>query len=732
MILNAEELVSLTHLPDSSVRAHRLVRKVKRTKAPPPHPQSGGIVLGENTHEGMTSPVVIGTEQRLRHLHILGNSGTGKSTLLLNLICQDIYQNNGVAVLDPHGDLIDDILPFIPQERWNDVILFDASDDEYPIGFNILSTHSELEKTLLASDLVEVFRRLSTSWGHQMRSVLGNAILAFLENSTTGTLPELRRFLIEPAFRNERLSTVTDPEVKYYWEHEFPILKTQSLGPLLTRLDEFLRRKTIRYIVGQKENRLDFGAIMDAGQIFLARLPQGLIGEENSHMLGSLLVSKFHQLAIARQQRDKADRRPFSLYLDEAHHFVTPTLETILSGGRKYGLGLTLAHQGVHQLDGAGNVGQSVLSLTGSRVCFRVGDADARQLAEGFSYFERTDLQSLENYEAIARFDRREHDFNLMTITPPELDEQAEWRRAYLRYISRLRYGTPRQDVEAELAAARVMPEKSPVDPFAKRTRDSNVRESHQQPFTEPASSDEQAPVPSKPLTVPAPSPPAPKTTFQAQSPITSRFGSNSTQTHKTKIGVDQLHTSLNPASVLPNAFRSGKGGPEHQYAQHFIKNLALAMQFRVELEFQIEGTRERVDVMIQKGPKRMALEISISTPTEYEARNITKCLDADFDRVLFVSEPKKHFAVRREIALILSPQQLSRVQFSQLKDVSDRLLEFEASCGERQDILRGRRTKVQYHAVSEIEAARRKKAINEISTRSIRRIREPSHTPNR
>src|SRR5205814_9960193 len=215
-----------------------------------------------------------------------------------NLIRQDIENGEGVAVLDPHGDLVDQILGIIPPARIGDVVLVDPADLEYSIGFNILSAHSELEKNLLSSDLVAVFRRLSTSWGDQMTSVLGNAILAFLESSQGGTLADLRRFLVEVDFRKQFLGTVRDPEVVYYWGKEFPLLSGKPQAPLLTRLDTFLRPKLIRYMVSQKKDRLDFRSMMDSKKIVLAKLAQGAIGEENAYLLGTLIVAKLHQMAL--------------------------------------------------------------------------------------------------------------------------------------------------------------------------------------------------------------------------------------------------------------------------------------------------------------------------------------------------------------------------------------------------------------------------------------------------
>ncbi len=218
MLLNSDELLSLVHLPSSSVHSMKLKREERKSKAAPALSLGNSLCLGENDHGGRSGRVTQSPEQRVRHTYVIGASGTGKSTLLLNMIVQDIEKGEGLAVLDPHGDLIDDVFVRIPEKRVNDVVLLDPSDEEFPVGFNILSAHSDLERNLLASDLVSVFKRLSTSWGDQMTVVLANAILAFLESSEGGTLSDLRRFLVEPDFRRRFLDTVRDPEVLYYWQ----------------------------------------------------------------------------------------------------------------------------------------------------------------------------------------------------------------------------------------------------------------------------------------------------------------------------------------------------------------------------------------------------------------------------------------------------------------------------------------------------------------------------------
>ena len=464
MLLNSDELTGFVHLPSSSVRSPVFQRDSGKTKAAPGAVRESGVVIGDNEHLGQTVPVFLTADQRVRHTHIIGSSGTGKSSLMFNLIAQDIQNGDGVAVLDPHGDLINQILGMIPDDRIDDVVLVNPSDVEFPIGFNILQAHSDEEKNLLASDLIAVFRRLASSWGDQMDAVLQNAILAFLESKQGGTLSDLRRFLLEPSFRKQFLETVHDPEIIYYWHKVFPQLTGgKSIGPVLTRLQDFFSRKPLRNMVSQRENKLDFADIMDSGKIFLAKLSEGLCGAENSYLLGTLLVSKFQQLAMARQSQEASKRKHFWLYIDEFDHFISPSMAQILKGTRKYRLGLTLAHQELHQLHADPKVESAVMTHPCTRVVFRVGDDDAKKLGEGFESFDAKSIKNLEKFHAIVRVERNDFDFNL-AVRKPELAENPETRAEEVIAASRKKYGTPRAEVEAALLAG-VRGEQPPPEP---------------------------------------------------------------------------------------------------------------------------------------------------------------------------------------------------------------------------------------------------------------------------
>ncbi len=443
MLLNVRELMTLVHFPGAHIRSHKLARSVSVSKAPPERTHFGEYVLGINTHRNVHQFVCLSDQERLQHIHIIGATGTGKSTLLGSLIYQDIQQGSGIAVLDPHGDLVDTVLSFIPESRINDVVLIDPSDTDYAVGFNMLHAHTPLEQELLSSDLVALFRRFSTSWGDQMNSVFANAIMAILACKDGGTLLDLRRFLIEKSFRDKILATVTDQAILYYWQHEYPLLKSSSLGSILTRLDTFLRPRMIRAMVSQRKS-LNFDVLMDEKKIVLVKLAQGLMGTENSFILGASIIAKFQQAAVARQSKAQHTRTPYYLYIDEFHHFATPSMQSILSGARKYGLGLVVAHQSMSQLAGDSGLASAITANAGTRICFRLGDTDAKRFAEGFTDFTAEHLQNLAVGEAIARIGRAEDDFSLTSLNIP-LDDRFSNQEAIITH-SRCYYATPITD----------------------------------------------------------------------------------------------------------------------------------------------------------------------------------------------------------------------------------------------------------------------------------------------
>lgn len=661
MLLNLDELAALAHLPTSQVQGglERLTRRTKRAPASLTHSQ--GVLIGENEHAGESVEVRLPQGQRLQHTYVLGGSGTGKSTFLLSLIKQDIEAGRGVAVLDPHGDLVDGILARMPEARVSDVILLDPSDEHYPIAFNVLEAHSETERTLLSSDLVGVFRRLSTSWGDQMNSIFANAILAFLESSQGGTLLELRHFLVDPKFRAGFLPSVRDPEIVYYWQREFPLLRGNPQAPILTRLDAFLRPKLIRNMVSQKRSALDFRAILDHRQILLCRLSHGAVGEENAYLLGALVVAKIQQMALSRQDTAEAERSPFFLYLDEFQHFVTPSIATLLSGVRKYALGLTLANQNLAQLTNRNaELVDAVLANAGTRICFRLGDQDARSLASGFSFFEATDLQKLGTGEAIARVGGAENDFNLATYRLADVDPaQRTSRTELVLNASRARWATQ--------------------------------IESGHQPQTE------------------APPPVAlPSVADNSPSPVAAA----------PKAPAPPSRPKVSAVEASP-----GRGGAQHKYLQHLIQRFAEDRGFRAAIEKTVLDGQGAVDVSIERDGLLIACEITVTTATEHEVTNVRKCLRAGYAQVLVVV-PSENARKRITGALDEAGlgEARSRVHPVLIEELPLLLDGFTAPEGKTEKVA-GYTVSVRYSSPPPDEKAGKLDAIRSAITRSIKRL---------
>ncbi len=671
MLLNSRELVSLIHLPSQSVRSEKLVRAVRKTRAAPPLAHGHAYILGENVHQGECTLVTLNTEQRFRHVYVIGATGTGKSTLLQNLILQDIEQGHGVAVLDPHGDLVDRVVGHIPDSRLHDVIYLDPSDPQFPLGLNILSAHSENERTVLASDLVAVFRRLSTSWGDQMTTVFGNAVLAFLESDEGGTLVDLRRFLVEADYRKSFLLTVRDPEIVYYWQKEFPLLTGKPQASILTRLDTFLRPKAIRTMVRQKDG-LNFERIMNGRGILLAKLSQGLIGEENAYLLGTLIVSKLHQAAMARQSLNPADRPPFFCYIDEFQNFLTPSMTAILSGARKYHLGLILAHQELRQLwNRDTEVANSVISNPGTRICFRLGDFDAQKLADGFSNFDAQNLQNLGTGEAVCRIERPEYDFSLNVFPPKTVSaERTIECQDRLKVLSFEKYGCALEETVGQ-----------PVKAETQTTIPASLPASHP--------TNGVLPPPRRPVFIPP-----------EDTPI-----------------VEKVDT--------PEPRMEGKGGPQHKYLQSIIKRMAEEKGYRATLEQPTLDGQGQIDVSLERDGKRIAVEISVTTGSEHEVGNIEKCLRAGYDTVILCS-PEKRTLERVEglVSERLSEADREKINFFQPEEM---ILFFEAEAAPQngtENVVKGYRVKVNYAPVSETEKKVKREAITQVMMQTMRRMK--------
>lgn len=677
MLLNSNELASMAHIPDRSVVSPKLRVYTGKTKKAPADVTGHPLELGVNSHLGQEVKVTLSEQHRLRHMHIIGATGTGKSSLLVKLITQDIEQGRGITVLDPHGDLIDEVIRHVPDERLKDVVLVDPSDTEYPIGLNLLSAHSDAERIVLSSDLVALFRRFATSWGDQMTSVLANAINAILESKEGGTLIDLRRFLVEPGFRNRFLQTVDDPNILYYWKNEFQLLSKNNVAPILTRLDTFLRPRIIRNMMAQKEG-LDFIDVLNNKKILLVKLAQGLIGEENSYLLGTLFVAKLHQAVQSRQNLSPEERKPHYFYIDEFQNFITPSMSAILSGARKYGLGLVLAHQDLDQLAHRDSeLANSVLSNPAIRVCFRCGDKDASKLESGFSYFDSTDLQNLGVGQAIVRVGQKDHDFNLSFSLAPRIDNGiAEAKLRTVVDYCRSSYALHQSMVEDILKEALQV-----ETPLSKPTKHTKATE-------------EQKPLPEKPA----------ETIKGKEEKV------------EPKVGFQTEAQQFVDKEVEKERQR------EHRFIQEYVKKVAEARNFKAVIEEPVNDNTGKVDVGLHRDELKIACEISVTNTPEHEVQNIQKCLTAGYLLVFMISNDSKHLAAIRSLTVSKIDQLLHhRLYFVSKEDFTNQLDLLLAQQSQPKEVrAKGYRVKLNYTGSQDPEG--QKKTLKEVILSSMRR----------
>lgn len=379
---------------------------------------------------GQMTPFGIKEADRRAHMYLIGKTGTGKSTLIERLILQDIKAGHGTALLDPHGDLVERVLAQVPGERQGDVIYFDVPDREQSIGFNPLSNVPQSKRSLAASGLVGVFRKLwSDSWGPRTEHILRNSLLLLLDQPEA-SLADVLRLLSDSRYRTVALKSVRSEQVRDFWVKEFQEyparFKAEAIAPIQNKVGAFLADPTLCRILTQPKSSFNLRQIMDEGKIFLVNLSKGKLGEDTASLLGSLLVSSIGLTAIRRADTPEEARRDFYLYLDEFHTFTTRSLAGMLSELRKYRLNLILAHQYLSQLEP--QVRDAILGNVGTIIAFRIGLPDAELLeSEFFPDFSATDLINLPNYHIYLKLmidGRVSSPFSALTV-PPESEPPA-------------------------------------------------------------------------------------------------------------------------------------------------------------------------------------------------------------------------------------------------------------------------------------------------------------------
>ena len=390
------------------------------------------------------------TDDRRRHVYVIGKTGMGKTVLLENMILSDIYAGHGCCYVDPHGDTAERLIDFIPSWRINDVIYFNPADLDYPIGFNILETVNEKHKHLVASGMMGVFKKIwENLWSARMEYILNNSILALLDNPGS-TLLGINRMLSDADFRKKIVSNVQDPIVKQFWLVEFASYQEkyaqEAVAPIQNKIGQFLSASVIRNIVAQVKSTINIRQLMDQEKILIINLSKGRIGEDNMRLLGGLLITKLQLSAMERVDIPESDRKDFYMYVDEFQNFAVESFASILSEARKYRLCLTMAHQYIAQL--SDEVREAVFGNVGTTITFRVGSPDATYMETEFApRFTPEDIINLPKYNIYLKLlidGVTSHPFSAQTLPP--IAKRTDSEEKVIR-VSRERYTTPRVEI---------------------------------------------------------------------------------------------------------------------------------------------------------------------------------------------------------------------------------------------------------------------------------------------
>lgn len=419
------------------------------------------LVLGETNFRNRNRQFGLKTDDRRRHCYIIGKTGVGKTTLIENMIIQDIQAGRGAALVDPHGDPAENILHFIPSNRVNDVVYFDPSDTDFPIAFNVLETvdpshpRFDQEKSLVSSGLIGVFKKIwADSWGPRLEYILRNTILALLD-SPGNTLLGIPRIYVDKKFRKQIVDNIRDPVVRSFWVDEFANynekFRSEAISPIQNKVGQFLSSSIIRNVVGQPKSTIDLADIMNNEKILIMNLSKGKIGEDNSALLGAMMITKIQLTAMDRARIPEDERKDFYLYVDEFQNFATESFATILSEARKYRLNLVLAHQYIAQM--VEEVRDAVFGNLGTIITFRVGAFDAEFMEPEFlPVFEQTDMVNLPNRNAYIKLmidGITSKPFSMSTIPPSGVRYD---NRDKVFRVSKERYGRPRDVVEEKIS----------------------------------------------------------------------------------------------------------------------------------------------------------------------------------------------------------------------------------------------------------------------------------------
>ena len=468
MILSPEELASLFHIPNIKYnRAPNINWQNYKIAPPPQNIPKDGILLGQNLYRGVKTPIYMKNEDRFRHFYVIGQTGTGKSSILQVMIRQDLKNGKGVCVVDPHGQLIEDLLPFIPKERADDVIYFNPGDLERPLGLNLLEAETPEERDMVALDAMNIMIKLFNEevFGPRIQDYFRNGCLTLMETPGGGALTDIVRLFTDDDYQKEKTKDIQNPIVKSFWENQMAKTgareKQEMIPYFASKFGQFVTNGLMRNIIGQTKSAFDFSDVMNNGKILMVNLSKGETGDINSKLLGMIIVSKLQVAALRRQRLPKEERTDFFMYIDEFQNYVTDSIEVILSEARKYRLSLNMAHQYLAQLETQGssksqgvNLKDAVFGNVGSIMCYKIGAQDAEYMAKEMApVFSDQDLINTDKFKAVMKLSidtQPSKPFSIIPTNPYTETGTPEIAEA-LKQLSRLKYGRDKEFIEREV-----------------------------------------------------------------------------------------------------------------------------------------------------------------------------------------------------------------------------------------------------------------------------------------
>jgi len=471
MILCSEEIASVFHFPNIKYNKSPVIKWQQfKIAAAPNNLPTGGLFLGNNVFRGDTKPVYVKEDDRRRHFYIIGKSGTGKSTILKEMVKQDIKAGKGICLVDPHGDLAESIIPHIPRKRADDVIIFDPGDLGRPMGLNILEAYTPDEKEFMSQEALAIFIKLfgEEIMGPRLQHYFRNGCLTLMEDEEEGaTLIDLPRLYTDDSWQRYKVNKVKNPVVKSFWEKEMAATgareKQEMIPYFSAKFGPFVTNAQIRNIIGQTKSGFDFRKVMDEGRILMCNLSKGRLGDLNAQLLGMVMVAKLQMGAMSRVDTAEEERHDFYLYVDEFQNFVTDSFASILSEARKFRLNLIIAHQYIAQITkshGGGKgthedttIRDAVFGNVGSMMCFKIGAQDAEYMAKEFApIFSEQDLINIANYQAYIKLNidnATSRAFSMSTAYDPSKGD-IEAAEAF-KQLSRLKFAREKEFVEREI-----------------------------------------------------------------------------------------------------------------------------------------------------------------------------------------------------------------------------------------------------------------------------------------